>query len=205
MNMVYEREEITVLPKLAKVIRVMTIPPVVVAVLLTVLYFANSIFSTPADYWLTLLFLAVVPVLAYPVQKLVPKWREGGRRTQRNLAFVFSFVGYGGAVLTNALRSAGTEVLYISVVYLASVIILTLFNCLTPWHASGHACSLMGPLLLITLFVGWYAIPVTLAVYAASFWASVYMGRHTPREFWLGSLSSTLATVLCYFILHPTF
>ena len=189
----------------AKLIRILTIPPVMVAAMLTVVYFFADVFPAVGDYWLTLLFLAVVPVLAYPVQKLNPRLNEGGRRAQRKLAFVFSFLGYSGAVLSSILRDAVPNLLYITVVYLVSVVILTLINCLTPWHASGHGCSLMGPLLLISLFVGWYAVPAGLLLYAASLWASLYMRRHTVQEFFLGSLSSCLAALIAYFVVHPVF
>ena len=191
--------------KVAKAIRVITVPPLMVALMLTVLYFGADVFPAPMDLWLTLLFLAVVPALAYPVQMLVPAWRGGGRKTQRNLAFAFSFAGYGGAVICSILRDAVPNLLYIAVVYLISVVILTLFNLLSPWHASGHGCSLMGPILLVCLFMGWYAIPAGILLYAASLWASVYMKRHTVREFLLGSLSSTLAAVIAYFIAWPVF
>lgn len=190
---------------LAKFVRVLTIPPLMVAAMLTIVWFSADVFPTAGDYWLAMLFLAILPVLAYPVQKLVPKWNAGGRRVQRNLAFVFSFLGYGGAVLVSILRDAVPNLLYISVVYLISVVILTLINCLTPWHASGHGCSLMGPILLVSLFVGWYAVPAGLLLYAASLWASLYMKRHTVKEFFLGSFSSCLAALLAYLLVHPVF
>ncbi|MBR6728149.1 MAG: hypothetical protein IKM08_08135 [Clostridia bacterium] len=63
----------------------------------------------------------------------------------------------------------------------------------------------MGPILLVCLFMGWYAVPAGILLYAASLWASVYMKRHTVREFLLGSLSSTLATAIAYFIAWPVF
>lgn len=191
--------------KLAKAVRVVTVPPVMVATLLTILFFGDDVFPTAGDYFLSLLFLALVPVLAYPFQKAIPAFRAGGRRTQRNLAFVFSFIGYAGAVTCSALRGAIPNMLYISLVYLISVAILTLFNVLSPWHASGHGCSLMGPILMTCLFMGWYAVPAGIVVYAASLWASVYMKRHTVREFFLGSLSAVLSAFICYFIVHPIF
>ena len=146
--------------KLAKAIRVITLPPVMVAALLTVLFTCDDVFPSALEYVLALVFLAVVPVLAYPVQMLVPAWRQGGRGLQRKLAFVFSFVGYTAAVVVSILRDAVPNLLYVSAVYLVSVIVLTLFNVLSPWHASGHACSIAGPILLICLFIGWSAIPV---------------------------------------------
>lgn len=190
---------------LAKAIRILTIPPIMVAAFLTILYFCADVFPSALDYWLAVLFLAIVPVLAYPFQKLVPRLNAGGRRVQRILAFIFSFVGYTGAVLASALRGAVPNLLYIAVVYLLSVVILTLINCLTPWHASGHGCSLMGPVFLTCLFVGWYAVPAGILLYAASLWASLCMKRHTLREFLLGSAASVLSALICLVIIHPVF
>ena len=191
--------------KIAKAIRVLTIPPFMVTALLTVLYFNNDVFPTLLDYFLALVFLAVVPVLAYPVQKMIPRLSAGGRKAQRNLAFVFSFIGYSAAVVCSILRGAVPNLLYISAVYLLSVVFLTLVNCLTPWHASGHACSIAGPLFLISFFQGWVAIAAGALIYAASLWASVYMKRHTVREFVLGSLCSMLSAVVMYVFIHPIF
>ena len=208
MNATCEKELIaphSFLTKIAKAIRVLTIPPLMVAALLSVLFFCDDVFPTVGDYLLSMLFLAIVPVMAYPLQRVVPAWRRGGRRTERKLAFVISIFSYGAAVACSVARDAVPNLLFISVVYFASVLILTLFNTLTPWRASGHACSIAGPILLICLFVGWYAIPIGAVLYVASFWASVYMKRHTVREFLLGTLSAALAAVICYFIVHPIF
>ena len=191
--------------KLAKAIRVLTIPPLMVAALLCVLFFFDDVFPTVGDFWLAMLLLAIVPVLAYPFQKLSPRLAAGGRPMQRKLAFVFSFLGYGTAVVCSILRDAVPNLLYISVVYLVSVILLTVFNCLTPWRASGHACSISGPILLICLFIGWYAIPIGALIFGASFWASVYMKRHTVREFGLGVLCALGAAIITYFLVHPVF
>lgn len=200
-----KREKGKVLAGVAKAIRVLTVPPVMVAALLSVLLFGADVFPSVRDFWLTLFFLAAVPVLAYPVATAVPRWRAGGQKMRRKMAFIFSIVGYIAAVATAVLRDAVPNLLYVTVVYLVSVVILTLINLLTPWHASGHACSLMGPLVLATLFIGWYAVPVAMLLYVASFWASVYMKRHTVSEFLLGSLASALSALLCCLIVHPIF
>jgi hypothetical protein len=190
---------------LAKLFRVITVPPIMVAAFLSIVYFSDDVFPSGGDYLLALTFLAILPALAYPVQKLIPRLNAGGRRAQRNLAFVFSFVGYIGAAVASVVRGAVPNLLYISVVYLLSLVLLTLINCLTPWHASGHGCSLMGPVVLTCLFVGWYAIPAGLLLYAASLWASLYMKRHTLQEFLLGSAVSVFSALVCYVIIHPMF
>ena len=189
----------------AKLIRFITVPPIVVTVELILLLRFENVFPEMADFWLALFCLGVVPVLAYPLQKIVPVFREGGQRMQRRLAFILSPLGYVAAVICSVVRHAIPNLLYISVVYLVSVVLLLLVNKLTPFHASGHGCSLCGSIILPCLFMGWYAIGPGVLLFALAFWASVYLNRHTPREFLLGAATSALSALVCYFLIHPSF
>ena len=193
------------LAKFAKTIRFITVPPIIVTVELILLFFLEDVFPTVLDFWLTLFFLAVLPALAYPLQKLIPAFRAGGQRAQRKLAFILSPIGYVGALVTAILRDAIPNLLYIAVVYLLSVILLLVINKLTPLHASGHGCSVCGSIILPCLFLGWYAFIPGVILFGLSFWASVYLKRHTVREFLLGAACSALSALLCFFFIHPTF
>ena len=132
-------------------------------------------------------------------------FRKGGQKMQRKLAFILSPIGYVAAVVISILRDAIPNLLYISVVYLLSVILLTVINKLTPWHASGHGCVLCGSVFLPCLFLGWIAFIPGAIFFVAAFWASVYLKRHTVREFLLGAATSVLCAIVCYFFIHPTF
>ena len=189
----------------AKIIRILTLPPVMVGALLLLLCLRDDVYSTPMDFVATFFGLSILPVLSYPVQIVIPALHRGGRKAQRSLAFVFSFFGYAFALLWTCLCSAPTNLIYVTAVYSLSLVILTAINCLTPFHASGHACSLMGPLVLAGCFIGPIAILPSIALYTASLAASLYMKRHTLPEFILGSISSLLAAALCAVLLHPTF
>ncbi len=194
------------LNKIAKIIRFLTVPPLVVAAVMTLLFCFESVFPQTLDFILTLLFLAVVPVLAYPLQRVVPVWRAGGQRMQRKLAFILTPIGYIGAVIASIVRNAIPNLLYISVVYLTSVLVLLLVNKLTPWHASGHGCSIAGPIVLLCCFMASpFVILPAIAVYALCFWASIHLKRHTVSEFLLGSVIPMLCALVCYFFIHPTF
>ena len=198
-------EEASAADKIAKLVRFVTVPPLVVTAVMTILYFCEDVFPTALDYALTVLFLGFLPVLAYPLQKLVPAWRRGGRAVQRRLAFVITPLGYAGAVITAVLRRAIPNLLYISVVYLLSVVLLLLFNKLTPLRASGHACGLAGTVILPCLFIGWQAILPGVLLFGLAFWASVRLGRHTAREFLLGASIAALSAFVCFFFIHPSF
>ncbi|MBO7341405.1 MAG: hypothetical protein J6U87_01860 [Clostridia bacterium] len=192
--------------KFANIIRGITVPPVIVAALLTILYFCrDSVIPSLADYLLSLFFLALVPVLAYPLQEIVPAFRPGGQKMKRKLAFIFSIMGYIAAFTVSTLRGAVPNLIYIDAVYLCSVVVLTLLNVCTPWHASGHACSIVGPIALLACFMGWWAILGGALVIALSFWSSVYLGRHTVREYFLGALSPLLSALLMYPLFMPIF
>ena len=193
------------LQKTAKFIRFLTVPPIVVTVELLLLLFMENIFPEMLDFWLTLFCLGILPVLAYPLQRIVPVFREGGQRMQRRLAFILSPLGYVAAVIISIVRNAIPNLLYISTVYLLSVILLLLLNKLTPFHASGHGCSLAGSIILPCLFIGWYAILPGVILFGLSFWASVYLKRHTVREFLLGAACATISALVCYFFIHPSF
>ncbi len=192
--------------KFAKIIRGITVPPAIVTVLFLLLYFCrDDVIPTPLDLSLSLFFLALVPVLAYPLQAIVPAFRPGGQRMKRKLAFILSIMGYIAAFTVSLLRGAVPNLAYIDAVYLCSVIVLTLLNVCTPWHASGHACSIVGPIALLACFFEWWTIPVGALVIALSFWSSVYLKRHTVREYLLGALSPLLSAVLMYPIFMPIF
>ncbi|MBQ3483084.1 MAG: hypothetical protein IJA78_02800 [Clostridia bacterium] len=192
--------------KAAKLVRILTIPPVMVAVLFFALYSERTVFLRTADMIVVFLCLAILPVLAYPLQKLVPAWRAGGRRAQRNLAFVLSVTGYIAAVAYCLLAAVGKNLIYVAVVYLLSVVVLTLWNALTPFHASGHACGIAGPILLICLFIGnWRAIVPGVALFLLALWASLVLKRHDLREFLLGALCSVLTALAVYLLMQPTF
>ena len=193
------------LAKFAKLIRFITVPPIVVTAELLLLLLFENVFPELLDFYLILFCLALLPVLAYPLQKIVPAFREGGQKMQRRLAFILSPMGYIAAVIISILRNAIPNLLYISVVYLFSVVLLLLFNKLTPLRASGHGCSLAGSIILPCLFMGWIAIIPGVLLFLLSFWASLYLKRHTVSEFLLGASCAAFSAFVCYFLIHPSF
>ena len=190
----------------AKMVRGFTVPPAVVSALLVLLWcLRTDVIGNAVDLWLSLLFLALVPVLAYPLQRVIPSLRAEGQRGARKLAFALSLCGYTAALTVSLLRGAVPNLAYIDAVYLCSVVVLTVINLFTPWHASGHACSIVGPVALLGCFFGLPAILGGALFVALSFWSSVYLKRHTVREYLLGALSPIVSGVLMYLIFWPSF
>ena len=189
--------------KIAKTVRVMTIPPLLVLALLTVLL-ANfdEFYRGVGDYLAALAFLMVIPTLAYPVQMLHPKWRSQGRVCQRKLAFVFSVVGYSIGLIVSIATRVQPKLFIIYVGYLSSVLFLTLFNKGFRIHASGHAAGITGPLLYFAVFSKTWMVPIAAVLYVAIVWSSLKIKRHTASEFLLGTLCSVIAFIVSMIVLY---
>ena len=178
---------------LAKVIRTVTVPPVMVIGLLLALYFwSPQPFGTPKELLISALLLGVLPVLAYPAQPLFPHFRQKGREGQRELAFVFTGVGYTAAFLWALLSAASPTVRTVCAGYFFSALLLTLCNKVLHRRASGHACSAAGPLLFLVYYFGWGLLLPGVAAAALIAWASVTLKRHTPADLLWGTLCSVL-------------
>lgn len=192
---------------LAKTVRIVTIPAILVTVLIVTLYFAEPhIFNSYADAVLAVVFLGIFPMLAYPFQYLIPKLKEKGRACQRMLAFIFCLLGYTAGFIYGFAAHVSAELLFVFITYFISVILLTFVNKVIKVKASGHACSITSPCLFIAKFCGWYYIFPCLIVAAASVWASLYLKRHTVKELLSGLLvcvvSFVIALVLYLFLIR---
>lgn len=145
--------------RLAKTIRVLSVPPVMVTALILILYRQDRlIFRNTSDVVVPIVFLGFVPVLAYPLQHLIPALRQNGRETQRKLAFLLNMIGYTLALIWAVSNPVSPQMLLLCLTYFFSVVLLTLCNKALHVHASGHACSVTGPLLLLIYLVDWTLI-----------------------------------------------
>ena len=186
---------------LAKVIRILSVPPVMAVVMVLLVRLVRpALFGAPADFWLSLLFLAAVPVLAYPVSWLVPSLRARGRDGQRTLAFVFAFIGYVCGVLYALLYRRGSGLLMLFLIYFFSALVLTVFNKALHIRASGHASSVTGPIGFLCAAVGGWFCLLGAFLFGVILWASVRIKRHTIPEFLLGSLSCVFSAFLAWLI-----
>ena len=177
--------------KLAGLVRVISIPPVMVTALLLILYFwGPQPFCPVGELVTTILLLGFVPVLAYPAQPLFPRYRSRGREGQRELAFVFTGVGYTIAFLWALLAGVSPEIRTICAGYFFSALFLTLCNRVLHRRASGHACSAAGPLLFLIYYFGWWMLLPSIVIGWLVAWASVALKRHTPPDLLWGALCS---------------
>ena len=141
-----------------------------------------EIFQKTTDIVILISLLGFVPVLAYPMQKLLPSFKAKGREAQRNLAFVLNFLGYCVAFLWAVCTNASSEVKLICSTYFISVLLLTICNKLIHYRASGHASSFSGPIVLLAYLVGAKSIIPCIIFAILIIWASVLLKRHTMKE-----------------------
>lgn len=184
----------------AQITRILTVPPcMVLALILTLQFTAGNFFETPQNLAVAIAGFVVLPILAYPLQKLVPKWRSGGREKQRKLAFVSSLIGYFLAFLYRFTLTTGRLRVFFGV-YFYTVVLLTVCNKVLHIRASGHGASAISPAVLSGLYGGILPCAIFSVVFLISAWASVYLKRHKISDIVCGvavfGVSLGLAVVL---------
>lgn len=179
----------------AKTVRILTLPTLLFFALILTLYFVRrEAFSEPYSVLVPLLGIGVFPILSYPISMLLPR-RIHGRRSQRIMAFAFSAIGYTVSFVLCAVWNLGDVVTLMCSTYFFSVSLLIVFN-LFGIKASGHACGTAGPLVFLCYNVGFIYIIPCAALFLLSAWASVRLSRHTPKEFFFGTLCAVLAFLM---------
>lgn len=115
--------------RIAKAIRALSVPPVMVSVLILILAFSkDGIFRNTLEIVITVVLLGFVPILAYGLQKILPGFKEQGREGQRKLAFITNLVGYSAAFLWALIADVENALLLICSTYFFSVVLLTICN-----------------------------------------------------------------------------
>lgn len=182
--------------KLAYPTRIITAAPFMATLLFSLLYlFQPTAFTDLTHYLCSLLFFAVLPLLAYPVAAIVPALRAKGRPAQRHLAIVFSVVGYLAGLLYLGLAGGTRTEWMVYLTYAISGVGIALFSFVFHFKASGHACGVSGPVAMLAYCLGapWLACYLLLALV---FWASLKMRRHTVAQLAVGSLIPVMAIVM---------
>ncbi len=185
---------------IAKIIRVITIPPIMAAILCTLLLCAMpDAFRNGLHYFLAIAFLVLLPISAYPISMIIPILRRGGRHCQRTLSIAFSVVGYAlGAAF--AFFADGTDIektLFLT--YLLSGAFTAICSFAFKFKASGHACGVSGPIAMLVHYLGApYMLGILLLI--AVFISSLKLGRHTLAQLVGGSVIPILSMYAALFI-----
>lgn len=184
----------------AKVMRIITVPPLLALLLITYLYFgAEGYFNSPIEALIVILCIVVCPIIAYPICFIVPALRRGGREKERSMAFITTTIGYFFLFPTILFAGITTSLSVICLTYFLSVIFLLIFNKLG-LRASGHACGVFGPLLVFIYAGGSYMIAPVIILSAMTIWSSLILGRHSLKELLFGASCSTVAFIVSFLI-----
>ncbi len=193
----------SVMSKIAKALRVLLVPPVMALFLVTALYIGQGAeaFAAPVRYFEAVFALCVLPVLAYPLCALVPSLRARGRKAQRDLAIVFSLLGYLMGALFALLGNGTRTELELYLTYLISGALMGLFSFAFRFKTSGHACGVSGPFAMLgyKFGAGWFCgflllVPV--------FLSSIRLKRHRVSELIAGAVISVAALAAAVLIVN---
>lgn len=185
-----------------RVLRIITVPPVFAAACLLTVYFMRP--DTFVSVWQLLyglFFLGALPVLGYPLQKLIPYFRERGREGQRSLAMIFSVCGYLLGLIAAFVTQAPLTLCLIYLEYLLCGIAMLIFNRGFHLRASGHACGIAAPVLLLAYFKLHWPAAIGALLIIPVFVSSVKTKRHTVQHLVGGCLIAVVcllpARLLC--------
>ena len=191
--------------KLSFFIRKITVPPVFAASLLIIAYIIYPhYFGSILQMLGGLVFLCVLPLLAYPLQKYIPHFKDKGRDGQRSLAMIFSAVGYLLGTLVAFITNAPVELKIVYLEYLLCGIAMLVLNKVFKLKASGHACGIVGPVLLMLYFKMYIPAVVGTLLIIPVYVSSLKTKRHTAAQLIGGSFIPLVALAiisLTYFLI----
>ena len=183
--------------KSLKIIRILTVAPIMAFFLFTVTYiFRNQYFDSIWQYIYSVFCLTVLPLLAYPLQRFIPGFKDKGREGQRTLAIIFSCIGYLLCCVFGLIFSQSSQLWMIILTYLFSGVGILISSKVFKFKLSGHACGVLGPCCVL-FFFGLY-IPAIIGIGLAGlvYYASLRSGRHTLPELIGGSVLPALLMIL---------
>lgn len=183
--------------KAAKLLRILTVPPIMALLLVSLLYafLGKTAFASPIRYFEAVFTLAILPVLSYPLCRLIPSLKKRGRKTERDISIVFSIIGYLMGTLF-AVFAGGTRVeLILYLTYTMSGALMGILSFALHFRASGHACGAAGPFTMLSHQLGiFWSLGFLLLI--PVFASSIRLKRHTLCELIAGGAVSSVS----YFI-----
>ena len=176
-----------------KIARILTLAQILAAFSLAMLFiYRPDVYPTVWYFVYMIFYLGILPLLAYPLQPVVPHFKGKGRDGQRTLAMIFALFGYVFCLITCIFTKASADMFLICLEYLISGILIFIFNKVFHIKLSAHGCGSAGPIFLL-LYFGLYVPAVIMAALTViAYISSVKMKRHTVPQLIGGSLVSIL-------------
>lgn len=182
--------------KTAKIIRTVTIAPIMALAALSFVYILKpELYHGTIQYILSIVYLTILPILAYPLQPYIPEFKDKGREGQRNLAIIMAVIGYLCSIASAWIFHTAKAVWVIYLTYFISGIGILVFNKFLKIRASGHACGVTGPLAIVTYFFGLRAL-IGAIILIPVYWACIKMKRHTMPQLVWGTIIPIIALLL---------
>ena len=138
--------------------------------------------ANPGQIWYNI-FLS-----ARTLQKFIPHFKNKGRDGQRSLAMSFSAVGYLLGTPTAFLTGAPAELKILYLEYLLCGIAMLVLNKVFKRKASGHACGIVGPVLMMLYFRMFIPAVAGMFLILPVYVSSLKTKRHTGPQLLGGSL-----------------
>ncbi len=180
--------------KFCKVLRILTLPPVITGATVMLLYFLTDNVGVKGLI-LLLSCLVGIPLLAYPFSRILMPKKEK-REAQRNLALILSAVGYFIGLIGCFILKPGKVTMVFFSSYCISIVLLLLLNKLLHFKASGHACSTTTPAVLLPWQLNAFWGIVGIAIVVSVYFSSIKLKRHTFPQLLVGTACSSLALVI---------
>jgi len=177
----------------AKALRIITVAPFMAFIAFTIMLMRGGVFNNFHEYLWALLFISVIPLCAYPLQKILPPFKYKGRKGQRTLAMIMSILGYTLSLPYAAVAHISPTLTALFITYVLSGVSLFIINKLFKFKASGHSCGIAGPVGVLVYFMG-ATVPgiITLIcgvlLLAAALWATLKTHAHTAAQFIVGAI-----------------
>lgn len=187
--------------KVAKIISLVTVVPVIAFLTILLSFLCRTrCFGGIGWFIYSIVFLTIMPILAYPVHRIIPASREQGRKGERRLAFIFAVISYVLGTLFTFLFGAPIIVKKIFMAYLLSGVFLSFVNKVLKIKASGHACGVSGPITLLVNILGSNMLWLFLLM-PVVYWSRINLGRHNIVELILGTIVGIVSTLVAVSIL----
>ena len=188
--------------KFYKIVRRITLAPMLALFSLSsIALFCPEVFPTLWHFGYMALFLGLLPLLAYPLQRFTPHFKDRGRDGQRTLAMIFAVSGYVFSLIANLLFSASEGMWIICLEYLISGALILIFNKAFKIKVSAHGCGSAGPIFLLLYFGLFVPAAVMGIVTVFAYVASVKAKHHTFPQLVGGSAISVCTLFALAFIL----
>ena len=190
-----------IIRRIANWISIITVVPLISLYVLTALFLYKPFVFSHSNYWyfISLLFLTIIPITAYPLKKFIPKYRDRGRRGERRLAFIMGVSGQVLGIIVSFVFNAPKGVKTVFLAYLFSGIMLTFINAVIGHKASGHAAGISGPFTLLLYFISFKFI-YTYLILPAVFWSRLKLNRHDLKELFSGTAVGIMATIFALIV-----